>query len=140
MASTCLPSFTGQTQKNSAPRLFSGTQEAMARVFAARDRQRFGFGGKRSHHVIVERDAAHGQIPAALRGQIHPAAPGRVGIAQHDAGAAAPGYALHPGQDGVQHRLEAARLQQQAVHFTQGLQVGVLGAHPLRAAIERLDQ
>jgi hypothetical protein len=115
-------------------------QETVASVLAARHGQRFGLGGKRHHHVIVEGHAADRQVPAALGGQVNPTPPRRVMVAQDDAGAAAAGHPLHPGQDGVEHRFQAARLEQQAVDLAQGLQVGVLGTHPLRAVIEGPDQ
>ncbi len=115
-------------------------QEAVAGVFAARDRQPVRLGGKRMHHVIVQSHATDRQIAATLRRQIHPSPPRRVLVAQDDAGAAAAGHALYTGQDGVEHRFQAIRLQQQPVHLTQCLQIGVLSSDALRAAVEMANQ
>ena len=140
MASTCAASFTGHTQKNSEPRLFSGTRKLCRASSQRVTVSASGFAGERGHHVIVEGHAADRQVAVALGGQIDASAPGRVGIAQDDAGAVASGHALHPGEDGIEHRFEATGLQQQPIHLAQGLQVGMLLTDPLRAAIEGLDQ
>ena len=109
-------------------------QETVAGVLAARHGQRFGLGGEGSHHVVVEGHAADRQIAAALGGQVDAAPPRRVMVPQDDAGAAATGHALHPGQDGIEHRLqEPPGCSSKPIDLTQGLQIRVLGPHPAAA-------